>query len=370
MISKKYDYIKDPVSNKLIKSNSKKGKEIINNYKEQFNGGGILNKLIESGSSKPPSPHTENYGQFLAYVLEEQLDASSLITSKFSTFEGYIYYKINHGYLFELSQLFKDFVTYILQLKLIDYYTNKNLKYNPKKHNQIVKKIFDISDIVDADADADADIINYEIFNDTDINSIFEKKYSKSFKTLFNDKKKELNLLNLKSNGNPQINLALEGINKIKILMGESLSKMERLIEEFERKYRVDGAKNFNKYRQNHAVRNLEAQKYIEKYPKGGYDILKFSQEWNETARDNIKKLFDQNQQPICVTYIKDENKYAIADDYKNCFDKVEEFFEYIEEKIEKIREINQKLNYIDTEQAVYSRKIFPNKNFDDIYRL
>ena len=126
MISKKYDYIKDPESNKLIKSNSKKGKEIINNYKQQFNGGGILNKLIESGSSKPPSPHTENYGQFLAYVLKEQLDASSLITSKFSTFEGYIYYKINHGYLFELSQLFKDFVTYILQLKLIDYYKIKS----------------------------------------------------------------------------------------------------------------------------------------------------------------------------------------------------------------------------------------------------
>ena len=363
MISKKYDYIKDPVSNKLIKSNSKKGKEIINNYKEQFNGGGIFNKLIESGSSKPPSPHTENYGQFLAYVLKEQLNGLSLITDKLLTFENYIYYKINDVYLYKLAQLYKDFVNYILQLKLIDYYESQNLSYTKEKHNQIVRNILDISYIV-----LEPTKINYEIFNELSIKSFFQKKYDKLFDIKFK-KKEELGLLNLESNKNPQINLALKGINQIKILMGESLSKMERLIEEFERKYRVNGVKNFNKYRQNHAVRNLEAQKYIEKYPNGGYDPLKFSQKWNETARDNIKKLVGQNQQPICVKYNKDKKKYNIADDYKNCFDKVEEFFEYIGEETEKINEIYKKLNYIDTEQAVYSRKIFPNKNFDDIYR-
>ena len=32
MFSNKYDYIKDPISNKLLKSDSKKGKQIINNY--------------------------------------------------------------------------------------------------------------------------------------------------------------------------------------------------------------------------------------------------------------------------------------------------------------------------------------------------
>ena len=88
--------------------------------------------------------------------------------------------------------------------------------------------------------------------------------------------------------------------------MRESLSKMERLIKEFKRKYRVNGVKNFNKYRHNHAVRNLEAQKYIEKYLNGGYDPLKFSKNGIKTAKDNIKNLVGQNQQPARVTYIKD----------------------------------------------------------------
>lgn len=366
MSSHMYDYIHDPVSNKLIKSDSKKGKEIINNYIDEFNGGGIVNTLMEyvsSSNTKPPSSHTDNYGQFLAYVLPEQLDTPILITNKFITFESYIYHKINHDYLFELAQLYKDFVTYILQLKLIHYYENLTLEYKPEEHNEVVRNIFDISDIVHAHT------IEYDIFNDTDINSIFTKKYGNSFKTKFKNKKKELSLLNLESNENPQIKLALNGINQIKILMKKSLSGMKQLVKAFEDKYRVQGDQNFSQYEKNHAVRNLEAQKYKEKYPNGGYDTLKFSQEWNKTARDNLKKLVGQNQQPICVKYNKDKKKYNLAVDYKNCFDKVEEFFENIGKEIKKIKKIDKKLNYIDTEQAVYSRKIFKNKNLDHLYR-
>lgn len=361
MISKKYDYIKDPVSNKLIKSDSKKGKQIINSYIDEFNGGGIVNTLIEYVSSKPPSPHTENYGQFLAYVLPEQLNAPISITSKFSTFEDYIYYKISYGYLFELAQLFKDFVTYILQLKLIHYYESQNLKYNPTKHNEVVKNIFNISDIVHAHS------IKYEIFNDTDINSIFKEKYCESLKIKF--KNNELRLLNLESNENPQIKLALEGINQIKILMKKSLSGMKQLVEEFEDKYRVQGDKNFSQYEKNHGVRSLKARVHKKTYSGKDDDISKFNQDWEKIAKNNVKKLFGKNQQPICVTYNKDKNKYDIAVDYKNCFDKVEKFFEDIEKHTEIIKKINKKLNYRHTEQAIYSKKIFKKKNFDDIYR-
>ena len=57
--------------------------------------------------------------------------------------------------------------------------------------------------------------------------------------------------------------------------------------------------------------------------------------------------------------------------DYKNCFDKVEKFFEDTSKKdTEKIKKINEKLNYRHTEQAIYSKKIFKKKNFDDIYRI
>lgn len=366
MFSNKYDYIKDPVSNKLIKSDSKKGKQIINSYIDEFNGGGIVNTLIEYVSSKPPSPHTENYGQFLAYVLPEQLDAPISITSKFRTFEDYIYYKISYGYLFELAQLFKDFVTYILQLKLIHYYERQNLKYNPTKHNEVVKKIFNISDIVHAHS------IKYEIFNDTDINSIFIKKYGESFKIKsfkIKFKKEELRLLNLESNENPQIKLALKGINQIKILMKNSLSGMKQLVEEFEDKYRVQGDQNFSQYEKNHGVRSLKAKVHKKLYSGKHDDISKFNQDWKKIAKNNVKKLFGENQQPICVTYNKDKNKYDIAVDYKNCFDKVEKFFEDIEKDTEKIKKINEKLNYRHTEQAIYSKKIFKKKNFDDIYR-
>ena len=360
MFSNKYDYIKDPISNKLLKSDSKKGKQIINNYIDEFNGGGIVNTLIEYVSSKktkPPSPHTENYGQFLAYVLPEQLDATISITSKFITFEDYIYYKISHGYLFELAQLFKDFVTYILQLKLIHYYESQTLEYKLKKHSEVVKNIFNISDIVHAHS------IEYDIFNDTDINTIFTKKYSKSFNTKFK-KKKELSLLNLESNENPQIKLALKGINQIKILMKKSLSGMKQLVEDFEDKYRVQGDQNFSQYEKNHGVRSLKAKVYKQNYSGRNDDISKFNQDWKKIATDNVKKLVGKNQQPICVTYNKDKNKYDIAVDYKNCFNKVEKFFEDIEKDTEKIKKINEKLNYRDTEQAIYSRKIFKKKKF------
>ena len=53
MFSNKYDYIKDPVSNKLIKSDSKKGKQIINSYIDEFNGGGIVNTCLLYTSPSP-----------------------------------------------------------------------------------------------------------------------------------------------------------------------------------------------------------------------------------------------------------------------------------------------------------------------------
>lgn len=366
MSSFRYDYIHDPVSNKLIKSDSKKGKQIINNYIHEFNGGGLMNTLIEyvsSSKTKPPSPHTKNYGQFLVYVLPEQLNRRSLITHKFLTFEEYLYYKISNGYLLNLAKLFKYFVTHILQLKLIQYYENKNLKYSKKKHNEVVRNIYDISDIIHSSD------IKYDIFSDTDINSIFRNKYNSLLKSKFKVKN-ELEILNLEPNENSQITLALDAINQIKIFMTKSLLGIEKLLANFREQYEIKGIQNFNKYRQNHAVRKLEAQKYNEKYPDGSYDILKFSQEWDETARDNIAKLVGENQQPVCVTYNKEEDKYDLTTDYKNCFDKVENFLNKLEKDSAKIEDIYNKLvESIDTEQAVYSRKIFKDKNFDNIYR-
>ena len=152
--------------------------------------------------------------------------------------------------------------------------------------------------------------------------------------------------------------------------MTKSLSGIEKLLVNFREEYEIKGKQNFNKYRQNHAVRNLEAQKYKEKYPDGSYDILKFSQEWDKTARDNIIKLIGENQQPVCVTYNKEKDKYYLTTDYRNCFDKVENFLNKLEKDSAKIEDIyNELMENIDTEQAVYSRKIFKNKNFDDIYR-
>tara|TARA_B100001094_G_scaffold321739_1_gene369924 strand:+ start:58 stop:1110 length:1053 start_codon:yes stop_codon:yes gene_type:complete len=348
MLKGLYNKIRNPLTGQLVKTKSEKGRKVINQ-------------------------HVNLCG--LVYLVEEQLNTGKRQNRKRLSLNEYLQNRLHEletGYIRKSAKLFKDFMIYILQLKLLNFYLNKfnNKSITVKEKSEIQINMHSILVIV-----KDTEIIYSELkengidgFIENNLKNRLYYAWGKTLKKTESDKILNLDIKDIvKYSGTNSfrikmkhnIIIANDALHKIHALIITTIDEAKGIITRFEKDHKINTQNkgNIEKYKRNEGVLTLKAQRNRGKSFKDPDTELKLiDKEWDKIAMNNIDNLILEDKTPICAERNK-QGLYDVCPDYKDCYKQLKVFLNKTEIEINDLDEINEKLEFL-TDPYTYGSKI------------